>query len=57
MVKDDWQRAMLFNLDMTIIQLRQKLGDCEETVGLTSHYHNLIRQWAELAEAINFATI
>ena len=48
MVKDDWQRAMLFNLDMTIIQLRQKLGDCEETVQLTSHYHNLIRQWAEL---------
>lgn len=48
MVKDDWQRSMLFNLDMTIINLRQKLGDCEETVNLTSHYHNLLRQWAEL---------
>lgn len=48
MVKDDWQRSMLFNLDMTIIQLRQKLGDCEETVNLTSHYHNLLRQWADL---------
>lgn len=48
MVKDDWQRSMLFNLDMTIIQLRQKLGDCEETVNLTNHYHNLIRQWADL---------
>lgn len=48
MVKDDWQRSMLFNLDMTIIALRQKLGDCEEVVHLTSHYHNLIRQWADL---------
>lgn len=48
MVKDDWQRSMLFNLDMTIIQLRQKLGDAEEVVALTSHYHNLIRQWSNL---------
>lgn len=48
MVKDDWKRSMLFNLDMTIISLRQKMGDCEEVVNLTSHYHNLIRQWADL---------
>ena len=43
MVKDDWQRTMLFNLDMTIIKLRQQLGDTEEVVSLTSHYHNLIK--------------
>ena len=48
MVKDDWQRTMLFNLDMTIIKLRQKLGDTEEVVSLTSHYHNLLRQWGNL---------
>lgn len=48
MVKDDWQRSMLFNLDMTILKLRQQLGDCEEVVQLTSHYHNLIRQWGDL---------
>ena len=48
MVKDDWQRSMLFNLDMTIMQLRQKYGDSEETVSLTSHYHNLLRQWGDL---------
>ncbi|MDB6060482.1 MAG: oxidoreductase, 2OG-Fe(II) oxygenase family [Verrucomicrobiaceae bacterium] len=48
MVRDDWQRSMLFNLDMTIVQLRQKLGDSAEIVALTSHYHNLLRQWAEL---------
>lgn len=48
MVKDDWQRTMLFNLDMTIIKLRQQLGDNEEVVSLTSHYHNLLRQWGDL---------
>lgn len=48
MVRDGWQRAMLFNLDMTILQLRQQLGDSAEVVALTSHYHNLLRQWAEL---------
>jgi PKHD-type hydroxylase len=48
MIRDDWQRAMLFNLDMTILRLRQRLGESEEVVALTSHYHNLLRQWAEL---------
>lgn len=48
MVKDDWQRSMLFELDMTIIKLRQQLGDNKEVICLTSHYHNLLRQWAEL---------
>jgi PKHD-type hydroxylase len=47
-VRDDWQRAMLFNLDMTILRLRQRLGEGDDVVALTSHYHNLLRQWAEL---------
>ena len=48
MVKDDWRRSMLFNLDMTILKLRQQLGDSEEVVALTNHYHNLLRQWGDL---------
>lgn len=48
MIRDDWQRSMLFNLDMTILRLRQQLGDSEDVVALTSHYHNLLRQWADL---------
>lgn len=48
MVRDDWRRSMLFDLDMTILRLRRKLGDSEELVALTSHYHNLLRQWVEL---------
>jgi PKHD-type hydroxylase len=48
MVRDDWQRHMLFDLDMTILRLRGQLGESPDVVSLTSHYHNLLRQWAEL---------
>jgi PKHD-type hydroxylase len=46
MVADDGKRRLLFELDQNILKLREKLGDCEEVVGLTGHYHNLLRQWA-----------
>ena len=48
LVKDNWQRDMLFQLDMTILKLRQQLGDHPEVVALTQHYHNLLRQWVEV---------
>jgi PKHD-type hydroxylase len=48
MIRDDWRRSMLFNLDMTILRLRQQLGDSDDVVALTSHYHNLLRQWADM---------
>jgi PKHD-type hydroxylase len=47
MVRDDWKRAMLYELDANIQALRAKHGDGPELVGLTGHYHNLLRQWAE----------
>ncbi|MDL2357065.1 MAG: Fe2+-dependent dioxygenase [Pseudomonadota bacterium] len=47
MVRDDARRAMLLELDRTITRLRARLGDCEDTVSLTSQYHNLLRMWAE----------
>jgi len=46
MVRDDAQRGMLLELDQTIQRLRARVGDCEETVSLTGHYHNLLRQWS-----------
>lgn len=46
MVADDGRRSMLFELDQNIQKLREKLGDTEEIVSLTGHYHNLLRQWA-----------
>ncbi len=48
MVRDDQRRGMLFELDQSIQKLRGRLGDTEETVALTGHYHNLLRMWSEL---------
>ena len=48
MVRDDWQRSMLYELDRNIQSLRQRLGDGDELVGLTGHYHNLLRQWSDV---------
>lgn len=48
MVADDGRRTMLFELDQNIQKLRARLGDTEEVVSLTGHYHNLLRQWASV---------
>lgn len=48
MVRDDWKRAILFDLDQNIQKLRAQVGDGEAVVGLTGHYHNLLRMWADL---------
>lgn len=47
LVRDAWRRSMLFELDMTILRLRNQLGDTAEVVALTGHYHKLLQQWAE----------
>jgi len=48
LVKDDWRRNMLYDLDMSIISIRSRLPDDDPAVvGLTAHYHNLIRHWSE----------
>jgi PKHD-type hydroxylase len=47
MVRDDARRSMLFELDTHIQALRARVGDTPELVGLTGHYHNLLRMWAE----------
>jgi PKHD-type hydroxylase len=48
MVRDDQRRSMLFELDQAIQKLRGRLGDVDETVALTGHYHNLLRMWSEV---------
>ena len=48
MVREDSKRAMLFELDTNIQKLRAAHGESEATVGLTGHYHNLLRMWAEV---------
>lgn len=46
LVRLDWHRTMLFELDQTIQRLRARLGDDDDTVALSGHYHNLMRLWA-----------
>lgn len=47
MVRDDGQRRVLFDLDMSILSLRGRIGDTDEVVRLTGCYHNLLRMWAD----------
>jgi PKHD-type hydroxylase len=48
MVKDDWRRHMLYDLDLSIRAVRSQLPDDDPAVvGLSAHYHNLLRHWAE----------
>jgi PKHD-type hydroxylase len=46
LVRDAWQRNMLFELDMNLLKLRAQIGNTEEIVALTGHYNNLLRQWS-----------
>ena len=49
MVREDSQRALLFDLDQTIQELSAERGiEDAACVRLTGIYHNLIRQWAEV---------
>lgn len=49
LVRDDGQRTLLFDMDMAVRRLAQRVGDDDESVvALTGTYHNLLRRWAEL---------
>jgi len=46
LVRDDAQRALLFDLDMAILRLTRDVPGHASLVGLTGTYHNLLRMWA-----------
>jgi PKHD-type hydroxylase len=48
MIRDDHQRRLLLDLDISIQQLGPELATHPSTVRLTGVYHNLLRHWAEL---------
>lgn len=47
MVRDPGRRRLLYDMDMSLLQLRQTIGETDAVVRLTGTYHNLLRQWAE----------
>ena len=48
MIRDDGQRSLMFELDLSIRRLTQELPDHPTLVQLTGVYHNLLRQWTEV---------
>jgi PKHD-type hydroxylase len=48
LIRDDSKRSLLFDLDMSIRQLDANAPENASIVSLTSIYHNLLRQWAEV---------
>lgn len=47
MVRDPVKRRLLYDMDMSLIDLRAKFGEIEPVVQLTGTYHNLLRRWTE----------
>lgn len=47
MVRDPVKRRLLYDMDMSLIDLRTKVGEIEAVVQLTGTYHNLLRRWSE----------
>lgn len=47
MIREDDRRALLWDLDQTIIGLRNAHGDDEHAIRLTGTYHNLLRMWGD----------
>ncbi|WP_428312283.1 Fe2+-dependent dioxygenase [Hydrocarboniphaga sp.] len=48
MVRDDGQRALLYDLDRSIQNLNKTVADHPSVTQLTGVYHNLLRRWADL---------
>jgi PKHD-type hydroxylase len=47
LVRDDGQRTLLFDLDMSIVRLGRDHPGHPSLVSLTGAYHNLLRMWAD----------
>jgi PKHD-type hydroxylase len=48
MVRDDGERTLLFDLDLSIQRLAGERPDHPSVLQLTGVYHNLLRRWADL---------
>jgi PKHD-type hydroxylase len=48
MVRDDFQRTLLFDLDSAIQHIGTDLPSHPSSIQLTGVYHNLLRQWADV---------
>lgn len=48
LVRDAEQRRHLYEMDLSLIELRQRYGETDpDIVRLTGLYNNLLRRWSE----------
>ena len=47
LVRGESERRLLLELDNQVQALRERLGECPETVAVAGTYHNLLRLWAD----------
>ena len=47
-MREDSQRALLFEMDAAIQQLTRDVPDHLSLIRLTGTYHNLLRRWVEV---------
>jgi len=47
MVRSSEKRRLLYDMDTSIMHLRDEVGETEAVLKLTGVYHNLLRSWAE----------
>lgn len=47
MVRSPEKRRLLYDMDTSIMHLRDEVGETEAVLKLTGVYHNLLRSWAE----------
>lgn len=47
MVRDPAKRRLLYDMDMSLVDLRANVGEVAPVVQLTGTYHNLLRRWTE----------
>jgi PKHD-type hydroxylase len=48
MVRGAEQRRLLFDMDMSLVRLREQHGEGGVAIALTGTYHNLLRMWADV---------
>jgi PKHD-type hydroxylase len=48
LVREDAQRAVLFEMDTAIQRLTQDVPDHPSLIQLTGTYHNLLRRWVDV---------
>jgi PKHD-type hydroxylase len=49
MIRSLEQRQLLFDMDMSLLRLRQALGETHSSaIALSGTYHNLLRMWADV---------